>query len=384
MVHRGMAWRLVCGGVFGRGDRTRQEVAAILSSPALDWREVVVLAGTHLISPALWLGFRAQGLSGSLPEDAGHYLKTLYGLNRARNDGLKLQLRDAIHALNRQGISPMLLKGAAYLMLDTHGDPGARIVSDLDLLIPGEEIETARDALKDIGYFAMTDKDRPGHHHLSPLVRYESPAAVELHTEALTRSCRPSAPTELIRETGEPREDGRYSVPSATHAILHRFLHDQIVDRHADQFVIPLRAVQDLAALVDFYGSKIDWAWLIQRADRFGYAQPFRNYVYAASRVAGMTVPDTLRITRRQQLNYSICQAAEHSPALSRAIAVLDRFSASRIEKQLGGKPLDHLSLISNRLRVLAEMTGSVISTGRMRSAARCHAAWLATKGRRF
>jgi hypothetical protein len=100
--------------------------------------------------------------------------------------------------------------------------------------------------------------------------------------------------------------------------VLHRFVHDQIVDRHADQFVTSLRSVQDLVALNASYGPAIDWAWLNDRARRFGYANQFGNYIYAASRMAGMAVPAPIRITRRPSLNYSVCQAAEHSRALNR------------------------------------------------------------------
>src|SRR5690606_16229368 len=129
---------------------------------------------------------------------ARHYLETLHAMNVARNRDMAAQLEETIEALNHRGISPMLLKGAAYLMLGTHGDAGARVTSDLDLLILDEQIETARDTLHALGYSPKARTDRPGHHHLAPLVRDGSPAAVELHRDVLVPWAQRILPTRAV------------------------------------------------------------------------------------------------------------------------------------------------------------------------------------------
>lgn len=363
MGDRAMPWRLVCGGMFGRGDTKTDDVRAIVRSAALEWPKLIVLADTHLVSPALWLGLRAQGSTESLPEDARQYLEALYRMNLARNVAITAQLEEAVEALNGRGISPLLLKGAAYLVLRTHGDAGARVVFDLDLLIPERRIATARSILNRIGYKAIR-RDRPGHHHLAPLARDGSPAAIELHRDVLIPQARNIAPAALVWRKRVVDGTAGYSVPCATHAVLHRFVHDQIVDRHAHQFVISFRAMQDLVALDAFYGAQIDWTWLADRARRFGYAEELSDYVYAASRVAGMTIPRSVRITRRQAVTFAVCRAAEHSRTLGSAIAVLERFSAHRIERLSDDGRSGRRSLAADRLRLVARMIRSGLRPG--------------------
>lgn len=355
MRARATAWRFVCGGIFGRGETTADDVAKMLDSAVLDWREIVLVAGTHLVSPALWLGLRTQRLTESLPHDARQYLEALYAMNVARNVAIADQLDEAIDTLNGHGIAPMLLKGAAYRMLGIHADPGERITSDLDLLIPGAQIEAARDALHALGYSPKTRTDRPGHHHLAPLVRDGSPAAIELHRDVLAPWARQMLPTRAVWDAQVFPHGEVFSVPCATHATLHRFVHDAIVDRHACQFVIPLRSVQDIVALDRHYGPAINWEWISRRARQFGYDDELSNYVYAASCIAGIRVPACIRIGPRHALNYSVCKASEHWRAFGRVIGIIERFSAFRIERQYPGDG----SLAAGRLRLFGSMIRS-------------------------
>jgi hypothetical protein len=351
------AWRLIGTALFRHGTAARDELLRRLPTLAGDWPAVIVLTDSHLVTPALWLAFRRHGLSDELPEDARVYLAALYDMNLARNAALNVQLDEAIDALNRRGIRPMLLKGAAYLKLATHDDPGARVSSDLDLLIPAEHVGSAATILEAIGYRKAERTRTAAVHHLTPLIRDGSPAAIELHREVMSRWAQDLVPTSLAWGDRREHESPGYSVPGGSFAVLHRFVHDQIADRHAAQRVLSLRSMQDLLKLDAYHGDDIDWSWLADWVARRGYARQFKDYLYAASRLAGFRIPDPIRVRGFEPLRFAICEATTCSATLHRTTIALDSLSRFMLERRYGD-PLSPASLARLRLRTLAAMAG--------------------------
>ena len=91
-----------------------------------------------------------KGMTEELPEELHTYLDDLHQLNRERNAQLQAQLLEAVQQLNSIDITPVLLKGAMHLVTDMYGDSGARIMSDVDLLVPREDTERCMAALQEL------------------------------------------------------------------------------------------------------------------------------------------------------------------------------------------------------------------------------------------
>ena len=125
-----------------------------IHSGQLSWKAVVSLANNHLLTPAMWVLLTKKNLTDKLPDELRDYLRELHQLSKERNAQLRAQLLEAVRQLNRIDIAPVLLKGAMHLVTDVYGDPGARIMSDIDLLVPGENIEDCLTALHGLGYEA--------------------------------------------------------------------------------------------------------------------------------------------------------------------------------------------------------------------------------------
>ena len=64
------------------------------------------------------------------------------------------QVGHVARSLNRRGIRPVLLKGAASLVVGTYPQTAGRFLSDLDLLVPPGAIEDCAAALEADGYRA--------------------------------------------------------------------------------------------------------------------------------------------------------------------------------------------------------------------------------------
>jgi hypothetical protein len=103
---------------------------------------------------------------------------------KMRTAHLCSQISTVVVCLNRCGIEPIVLKGAARLLTDR---PQADLHDsvDIDLLVSHAELETARSALLEAGYSDEAYRSLwwyycHGHHHLAPL-RIPSGVPVEIH-----------------------------------------------------------------------------------------------------------------------------------------------------------------------------------------------------------
>lgn len=115
-----------------------------------DWARLIGLANHTLTTPSLIEFIRAH--QGSIPDAVFTYVQEVYDRNAVRNDRLRAQLEEAVLTLNRFGITPLLIKGAAMLASVSPSERALRLMSDLDLVVPPEQIGAAVDALKAIGY----------------------------------------------------------------------------------------------------------------------------------------------------------------------------------------------------------------------------------------
>jgi hypothetical protein len=107
-------------------------LCATIASGRLDWPTVILIANTELMTPALWVALRDRQLTEYLPADVCEYLSEFYRLNKTRNAHLRKQVIEAVCQLNAIDIEPLLLKGAVGLFVETFGDPGSRVMTDLD------------------------------------------------------------------------------------------------------------------------------------------------------------------------------------------------------------------------------------------------------------
>ena len=358
MNPRWLCWRLICGALFERGAVDRAELEALLRSSRLSWPHVVAVAGGYYVTPSLWLGLVAARLDSGLPDDARHYLQALYEMNLRRNSALLAQLDEAVDALNGAGVAPLLLKGAAYLKLAIHRAAGARVLADLDILIPLDSADAARRALARIGYDPVAGHPPRPKHHLVPLVRAGGVAAIELHVAAVVGPVQHVLPTADVWRQSVEHASGRFSVSSPSHAVLHRFVHDQIVDRYDAQRTVSLRSLSDLLALDRYYGSAVDWIAIRDRANLAGYGPSFKNYLYVASRLAGLNMPLSMAFGVREAAHLRLCESVVRWNAARAAFGVLDALSAFRIKKEYGERQ-SFLSMSRHRARIVTEILRS-------------------------
>jgi hypothetical protein len=229
-------------------------IAALRGLPpgVADWFPVVETANRSWLTPALFVALRDAGRLADLPDETREYLAFIHDRNRQRNLLLQSQLVEAVGALNRAGIQPVLLKGAGILFSTPDEALGARMMSDLDLLVEEAERPAADAVLASLGYH-----NAAGQHGVW---RPQDAGVLELHGTGGGGLYGPSilaAAQFAVISHGAARA----RLPSPTFRALHLILHDQIKEGDYWRGSIDLRHLHDLAGLAAQPGG-VDWAHL--------------------------------------------------------------------------------------------------------------------------
>lgn len=288
-----------------------EALRAEIRSGQLSWEAMISLANGQLVTPALWAALKKKGLTEELPGDLRNYLDELHQLNAQRNAHLQAQLLETVQQLNNINVSPVLLKGALHLVTDMYGDPGARIMSDIDLLVPGDDTKKCMVALQEIGYRTNEEKldDYPEqHHHCPPLSRPDDYADIEIHRK-LMEGYADILSTETVLAQAEPLEFQGLSmkVLSPTHRALHNILHSQLVDRNYHAGILPLRSLHEMVTENTACHDTLNWPVIHSSMEGQNRSKVLRTYLYQAHRLLGFPLPAGIRKTPDCWLYYWRC-----------------------------------------------------------------------------
>lgn len=213
---------------------------------------------------SLWLHRRLHQLGLDSSGPLGQSLRE----NAHREALIGLRIDDeasaTLRTLGDAGVEVVLLKGQARRAALAHYPwADARSLSDVDILVRGDQGQRAWDLLVARGYQFAVDPNRSydEHHHLPPIAGARG-IAVEIHTS--------TSPWITASEAWRRETEGadrilwsglEVTVPSATellwHAIEHGFVHGQ---------PSRLRSLLD-GAVILASGREIDWARLVRRME---------------------------------------------------------------------------------------------------------------------
>jgi len=279
-----------------------------------DWENIVGLANNHLLAPAMWLALNKKTLVDDLPEELTVYLHDLYQLNFERNQQLHSQLLQAVRQLNHNGIIPVLLKGAKHLVTDIFSGPGARIMTDIDLLVSEDDIASSLDALVELGYQPVEDKHgdyHEDHHHCSPMFRSGAYGAIEIHRRLAEYPYELILPTELALAETEPLivEQAHMKILTPTHRVLHNIVHSQLIDHLYDNGIMPLRSLHEVCCEQEAHNGHLDWAMISRQMNNNKRGRMLRAYLFMMKTLYGFSSSSETRPMLATHLYYQRCRA---------------------------------------------------------------------------
>lgn len=197
--------RFLCAAISPRiSDEEARQLCQAAIDEGLEWEQLFGMAASYFVSPLLYKSLQRRQLTDWVPEDFLSALKAIYDANNQRNQQHRQLLLDATSLLNQEGIEPTLLKGT-HSLLELGPDPDCRIMSDVDILIPGGQAELAQSMLKEQGYreekFHEMEWYQPERaHQLLPLFHPKLPAYLELHRHPFGREFAPDLVDRLLED----------------------------------------------------------------------------------------------------------------------------------------------------------------------------------------
>jgi len=280
-----------------------------------DWTPLLGLANELLLAPSLWSVLCASGQAGAVPAEVADYLKMLHGLNGERNAVIRRQAMELIGALNAAGIVPALLKGALTLFDGPYDDPAARMMRDIDLLVPTSSRNGAIAVLERLGY-RLARGYGESHHAYGDFARDGDPAAVDLHTELVDP--RHVLTAAEVRRRGSLLHPAGVSLikPSATDRVLHNFLHAEI--HHLGHYYrgeIQIAQMYELTALAKSFGPAVDWAFIEARMKTHRLEASLHSYLWGARQLFGLAWPLARGPKMASRFHYLRCQVQADSLA---------------------------------------------------------------------
>lgn len=309
--------------------------AAILRSRffQLDFRWVYLIAFVaeqDLLPPLVWALQRRRLLlpppKNLTPERRKHFVTTrlqeAFADHTARQHDLRDQLHACVAALNQVGITPVILKGARYLMEAEQHWGAARPMRDIDLLIQPDDAVAAIAALTSIGYVADAPSGLQSH-HLPELRLTGRHGLVELHTQALAPSGARFMPTSFVWQSATP-----VSLPGATGLILppvwqalHALLHHQASDDGYNQRILALKPLWEFTCLASTFSAG-DWADLAAYPSIGDY---LGSWCLQAERVFQLIRPAALPISTAARAQVEACFVEAIQPDVRRRVRFLAR-----------------------------------------------------------
>jgi hypothetical protein len=261
------------------------------------WGQELRIADWHRLSPVLFCHL-APGHEA--PAAVLSALERAYLANAARIMFIRATRQLVVAALLAAEVPAMLLKGAA-LIETAYSDPAQREMLDLDILVPGDLLRRANEALATLGYrpeaHATTDERASAHahnseHHDPPLVGEEHLVAVELHHHIVIAAEGARFDIGGFWERARTASDGGHMLPSPEDVLLHVCLHftsNRLGGRYVRrQTGGALGQICDVARIVE--QEELDWERLVATTREYRLEARVFLGLFAA-RTLGVTIP---------------------------------------------------------------------------------------------
>jgi hypothetical protein len=187
----------------------------------------------------------------------------------------------------------VLLKGAAYKVLDLSLAKG-RQASDVDLLLPREQLAEAEARLIDHGWEHLKEDEYEQHyyrewmHELPPLRHKERGTIVDLHHNILPPTARHKPDAAMLLDAAVPIPGSPLFTLSPEDTLLHRCAH-LFVDGDMDN---ALRELLDVRGLFTAYRDDTAfWKKLYPRAVELDLVMPLHRAVYFSNKLLNLDIP---------------------------------------------------------------------------------------------
>lgn len=238
---------------------------------------------------------RQAGIEPTLPEPVRRRMRAMLAVSEEQRRAVRWELVLLSQDLAALPGPVLLLKGAAYVAGDLPPAPG-RLFSDIDLLVPRDQLDQAEAALMLGGWTSAAGSAyderyyRQWMHELPPMVHLRRQTHLDLHHNILPLTARIQTPSAPLLAAAQPvAEFPRFSVPSPADQVLHSATHLM----HEGEWGHGLRDLVDIDSLLRLHMQQSGfWDTLLERARLLGLGRPLFYALTQCRRWLHTPVPD--------------------------------------------------------------------------------------------
>lgn len=283
-------------------------VAQVLRQPKMvvslglaEWDLLIRQARHADLLARIYILLDEQGLIDSIPARPRAHLESADTVVKRHAQAIRREVHCLVKALATIDLPVILLKGAAYLMVDLPPARG-RIFSDVDILVPKAQLNQAEAALRLHGW-ASSHHDaynqryyRIWMHELPPMTHLKRQSVLDVHHNILPETARVHPdPVKLIEAAVPVGKDQSVKVLAPVDMVLHSATHLF----HEGELEHGLRDLADLDGLLRHFGdSPSFWLALVLRAQEQELTRPLFYALRYANLVLGTPLPESATINQ--------------------------------------------------------------------------------------
>ena len=269
------AWETLLTIINPDVSSTKKKATPTILAGNVDWKYLLKLAEFHGVSPLISHNLVTNGLASQVPQFCLEHLNSIYYGTLYRNVIFSNELSNVLSVFSQNGISSIVLKGT-ILAEQLYGNPGLRIVTDMDILIKSEELSRAGSLLSEIGYEPLPAQQRWNHpFHETYCKQMNPPYIVELHWNLDNQKLVAIPQQELWNRAWLLQIQGWTTKVLSPEDIL-LYLSNNLT-KLGNQL---LRSLCDITVLLKKYCSILNWKYIIESANSWG----IENSVYYSLR----------------------------------------------------------------------------------------------------
>jgi len=282
-----------------------------LISGGLDWDLLWERAAWQRLSCLVSYHLRTPDLSAFVPQPMLKKLQQTYYFSLARNILLQDELSRFLSILDREGISAIVLKGAALLGI-IYQDIALRPMGDLDILVKPEHLERAEAIALGQGYKYTVNPDHSesamaNTHQLPFLVHQEKRIVLEIHQYIVDANSPYHFELGGFWDRARPVSPGgtNYMTLAPEDQLLHLSIHFLYDRRFSSRSA--LGQLCDISELISYKGNSLNWDLVEKTIDKHHLGPGIHCVLYICKQLLGAQVPaSVLAYLQPSEFNQSL------------------------------------------------------------------------------
>jgi hypothetical protein len=258
------------------------------------WEKLLAQARNSRLLASLATELNTIGLLEALPENIRRHLQSGLLVHEKQKKDLAYESQKIRSTLQSIGEKTILLKGGAYILAHLPVGNG-RLITDIDIIVPRENIERVEQTLIASGWEGghLDDYDdeyyRQWGHEIPPLTNRKRGTTLDVHHNILPPTAGPDVDARLLLEDVIEVKPGIFTLSwqdMVIHSATHLF--------HEGEFHHGLRDLWDLDRMLrDFpYRDPRFWDDLVARADRLQLQVSLFHGLNYTQKVFGTPIPE--------------------------------------------------------------------------------------------